>query len=112
MVSWFFKLCCRPIIITKQNEGQNSQRLYPKSQEELPNLNDFLCYLKSINILHFQSKVSNTRLLHTHPPNSPTAWSEQKPRGRLAIVFIKLKVQIHIPKRYLLENPDCSISWS
>ena len=40
-------------------------RYEPKSYEELPKTNGFLCYFKSYNIFNFHSGVNNAKLFYT-----------------------------------------------
>ena len=66
VVSWFFRLCHYLTIITKECHGMYNEGHFPKSHEEIPKLNDFLCFFKNCNALNFHTRVSNARLLHTY----------------------------------------------
>ena len=58
VVSWLFRLCHYPIIVTKQCHRLYSQEYKHKSHEELPKLNNFLYYLRSCNKLDFYNEVN------------------------------------------------------
>lgn len=87
------------IIFAKQRDRSLLQSHNHKIQLEFFEPNSLFCCFTSNNVLDFQDRVSNTRLLHTTPTNGSTTQGKHIPWSGPPGITIKMEVKICITSR-------------